>query len=55
MFSQDQLELTKRENARLQERERQLQLNIKSLKKCLKNERDEVRQMLTLKYVKEGM
>ncbi|XP_031431358.1 afadin- and alpha-actinin-binding protein isoform X2 [Clupea harengus] len=45
----DQLELTKRENARLQERERQLQLNIKSLKKCLKNERDEVQKLQNIR------
>ncbi|XP_063056366.1 afadin- and alpha-actinin-binding protein-like isoform X2 [Engraulis encrasicolus] len=45
----DQLEITKRENARLQERERQLHLNIKSLKKCLKSERDEVQKLQNIR------
>ncbi|XP_062412098.1 afadin- and alpha-actinin-binding protein-like isoform X2 [Sardina pilchardus] len=45
----DQLELTKRENARLQERERQLQLNIKSLKKSLKNEKEEVQKLQNIR------
>ncbi|XP_067085710.1 afadin- and alpha-actinin-binding protein-like isoform X1 [Osmerus mordax] len=38
----DQLELCRRENTGLLERERQLQLKVKSLQNCLKNEKEEV-------------
>ncbi|XP_040040396.2 afadin- and alpha-actinin-binding protein isoform X2 [Gasterosteus aculeatus] len=38
----EQLELSKRENTGLLERERQLHLKVKSLQNCLKNEKDEV-------------
>lgn len=42
LLSQEQLELSKRENTGLLERERQLQLKVKSLQNCLKNEKEEV-------------
>ncbi|KAM8874531.1 afadin- and alpha-actinin-binding protein-like isoform 2-T3 [Spinachia spinachia] len=41
----EQLELSKRENAGLLERERQLHLKVKSLQNCLKNEKDEVQKL----------
>ncbi|XP_054645167.1 afadin- and alpha-actinin-binding protein-like isoform X2 [Dunckerocampus dactyliophorus] len=41
----DQLELSKRENTGLLERERQLQLKVKSLQNCLKNEKDEIHKL----------
>ncbi|KAK7889453.1 hypothetical protein WMY93_025013 [Mugilogobius chulae] len=41
----EQLELLKRENTGLHERERQLQIKVKSLQNCLKNEKDEVQKL----------
>ncbi|XP_076880441.1 afadin- and alpha-actinin-binding protein-like isoform X2 [Brachyhypopomus gauderio] len=41
----DQLELSKKENVRLCERERQLEANIKALHNCLKNEKEEVQKL----------
>ncbi|KAM6939410.1 afadin- and alpha-actinin-binding protein-like isoform 3-T3 [Lycodopsis pacificus] len=41
----EQLELSKRENTGLLERERQLHLKVKSLQNCLKNEKDEVQKL----------
>ncbi|XP_037326617.2 afadin- and alpha-actinin-binding protein-like isoform X2 [Pungitius pungitius] len=41
----EQLELSKRENTGLFERERQLHLKVKSLQNCLKNEKDEVQKL----------
>ncbi|XP_066503611.1 afadin- and alpha-actinin-binding protein-like isoform X2 [Hoplias malabaricus] len=41
----DQLELSKKENVRLRERERQLEANIKTLQSCLKNEKEEVQKL----------
>ncbi|KAG9350906.1 hypothetical protein JZ751_024795 [Albula glossodonta] len=41
----DQLEFSRRENSGLHERERQLQLKIKSLQNCLKNEKEEVQKL----------
>ncbi|KAM4548029.1 afadin- and alpha-actinin-binding protein-like isoform 2-T2 [Odontesthes bonariensis] len=41
----EQLELSKRENMGLLERERQLQLKVKSLQNCLKTEKDEVQKL----------
>ncbi|KAM6963039.1 synovial sarcoma, X breakpoint 2 interacting protein a [Aplochiton taeniatus] len=41
----DTLELSKRENTGLLERERQLQIKVKSLQKCLKNEKDELQKL----------
>nr|XP_020452579.1 afadin- and alpha-actinin-binding protein isoform X2 [Monopterus albus] len=41
----EQLELSRRENAGLLERERQLQLKVKSLQTCLKNEKEEVQKL----------
>lgn len=41
----DQLELSKKENIRLRERERQLEINVKSLQNCLKNEKEEVQKL----------
>ncbi|KAM7409493.1 hypothetical protein PAMA_001126 [Pampus argenteus] len=41
----EQLELSKRENTGLLERERQLQLKVKSLQNCLKNEKEEVQKL----------
>ncbi|RXN00829.1 Vitellogenin [Acipenser ruthenus] len=41
----EQLELCKRENKALQERDRQLQLKTKSLHNCLKNEKEEVQKL----------
>ncbi|XP_056269816.1 synovial sarcoma, X breakpoint 2 interacting protein a isoform X2 [Pseudoliparis swirei] len=41
----EQLELAKRENTGLLERERQLHLKVKSLQNCLKNEKDEVQKL----------
>ncbi|XP_061094888.1 synovial sarcoma, X breakpoint 2 interacting protein a isoform X2 [Conger conger] len=41
----DQIEFSRRENSGLQERERQLQLKIKSLQNCLKNEKEEVQKL----------
>ncbi|XP_034737816.1 afadin- and alpha-actinin-binding protein-like isoform X1 [Etheostoma cragini] len=41
----EQLELSKRENTGLLERERQLQLKMKSLQNCLKNEKEEVQKL----------
>ncbi|KAJ8376405.1 hypothetical protein SKAU_G00069850 [Synaphobranchus kaupii] len=41
----DQLEYSRRENSGLHERERQLQLKIKSLQNCLKNEKEEVQKL----------
>lgn len=41
----DQLELSKRENIGLLERERQLQLKVKSLQNCVKNEKEEVQKL----------
>ncbi|XP_063351283.1 afadin- and alpha-actinin-binding protein-like isoform X2 [Pelmatolapia mariae] len=41
----EQLELSKRENTGLLERERQLQLKAKSLQSCLKNEKEEVQKL----------
>nr|XP_046247310.1 afadin- and alpha-actinin-binding protein-like isoform X2 [Scatophagus argus]XP_046247311.1 afadin- and alpha-actinin-binding protein-like isoform X2 [Scatophagus argus]XP_046247312.1 afadin- and alpha-actinin-binding protein-like isoform X2 [Scatophagus argus] len=41
----EQLELSKRENSGLLERERQLQLKVKSLQNCLKNEKEEVQKL----------
>uniref|UniRef100_A0A673A426 SSX family member 2 interacting protein n=1 Tax=Sphaeramia orbicularis TaxID=375764 RepID=A0A673A426_9TELE len=45
VFSQEQLELSKRENTGLLERERQLHLKVKSLQNCLKNEKEEVQKL----------
>ena len=42
---QGQLELSKRENTSLLEKERQLQLKVKNLQSCLKNEKEEVQMM----------
>ncbi|CAK6958100.1 afadin- and alpha-actinin-binding protein-like isoform X1 [Scomber scombrus] len=44
-IAQEQLELSKRENTGLLERERQLQLKVKSLQNCLKNEKEEVQKL----------
>ncbi|XP_032382464.1 afadin- and alpha-actinin-binding protein isoform X2 [Etheostoma spectabile] len=41
----EQLELSKREKTGLLERERQLQLKMKSLQNCLKNEKEEVQKL----------
>uniref|UniRef100_A0A4W4E9Z6 Synovial sarcoma, X breakpoint 2 interacting protein b n=1 Tax=Electrophorus electricus TaxID=8005 RepID=A0A4W4E9Z6_ELEEL len=41
----DQLELSKKENLRLCERERQLEANTKALHHCLKNEKEEVQKL----------
>ncbi|XP_072516162.1 afadin- and alpha-actinin-binding protein-like [Salminus brasiliensis] len=41
----DQLELSKKENVRLRERERQLEINVKTLQNCLKNEKEEVQKL----------
>ncbi|XP_070765337.1 afadin- and alpha-actinin-binding protein-like [Enoplosus armatus] len=41
----EQLELSKRENTGLLERERQLQLKVKSVQNCLKNEKEEVQKL----------
>nr|XP_057928503.1 afadin- and alpha-actinin-binding protein-like isoform X2 [Doryrhamphus excisus] len=41
----EQLELSKRENTGLLERERQLQLKVKSLQNCLKNEKEEIHRL----------
>ncbi|XP_068447344.1 afadin- and alpha-actinin-binding protein-like isoform X2 [Clinocottus analis] len=41
----EQLQLSKRENTGLLERERQLHLKVKSLQNCLKNEKDEVQKL----------
>ncbi|KAG5850060.1 synovial sarcoma, X breakpoint 2 interacting protein a isoform X1 [Anguilla anguilla] len=41
----DQLEFSRRENSGLHERERQLQLKVKSLQNCLKNEKEEVQKL----------
>lgn len=41
----EQLEVSKRENTGLLERERQLQLKVKSLQNCLKNEKEEVQKL----------
>ncbi|KAG7282862.1 hypothetical protein CRUP_020700 [Coryphaenoides rupestris] len=41
----DQLELAKRQNTSLLERERQLQLKVKNLQSCLKNEKEEVQRL----------
>ncbi|KAK2835460.1 hypothetical protein Q5P01_015944 [Channa striata] len=41
----EQLELSKRENTGLLERERQLQMKVKSLQNCLKNEKEEVQKL----------
>ncbi|XP_039984760.1 afadin- and alpha-actinin-binding protein-like [Xiphias gladius] len=41
----EQLELSKRENTGLLEKERQLQLKVKSLQNCLKNEKEEVQKL----------
>ncbi|XP_041133056.1 synovial sarcoma, X breakpoint 2 interacting protein a isoform X2 [Polyodon spathula] len=43
--AKEQLELCKRENKALQERDRQLQLKNKSLHNCLKNEKEEVQKL----------
>lgn len=53
MLLQDQLELSKRENIGLLERERQLQLKVKSLQNCVKNEKEEViySQVLFSRYI----
>ncbi|KAK0143388.1 Afadin- and alpha-actinin-binding protein [Merluccius polli] len=40
-----QLELSKRENTSLLERERRLQLKVKNLQSCLKNEKEEVQRL----------
>ncbi|CAL8309634.1 unnamed protein product [Lota lota] len=40
-----QLELSKRENTSLVEKERQLQLKVKNLQSCLKNEKEEVQRL----------
>ncbi|CAL8345508.1 unnamed protein product [Gadus morhua 'NCC'] len=40
-----QLELSKRENTSLLEKERQLQLKVKNLQSCLKNEKEEVQRL----------
>lgn len=40
---QEEVEVSKRQNMGLLERERQLQLKLKSLQNCLKNEKEEVR------------
>ena len=39
---QEEIELSKRENMGLLERERQLQMKVKSLQNCLKTEKEEV-------------
>ncbi|XP_017262533.1 afadin- and alpha-actinin-binding protein-like isoform X2 [Kryptolebias marmoratus] len=44
----EQLELSKRENTGLLERERQLQLKVKSLQNCLKNEKEEVQKLQSI-------
>ncbi|XP_017557749.1 afadin- and alpha-actinin-binding protein isoform X1 [Pygocentrus nattereri] len=41
----DQLELSKKENVRLRERERQLETSMKMLQTCLKNEKEEVQKL----------
>ncbi|XP_029004681.1 afadin- and alpha-actinin-binding protein-like isoform X2 [Betta splendens] len=41
----EQLEISKRENTGLLERERQLQMKVKSLQNCLKNEKEEVQKL----------
>ncbi|XP_072294298.1 afadin- and alpha-actinin-binding protein-like isoform X2 [Eucyclogobius newberryi] len=41
----EQVELFKRENTGLHERERQLQLKVKSIQNCLKNEKEEVQKL----------
>ncbi|XP_062252056.1 afadin- and alpha-actinin-binding protein-like isoform X2 [Platichthys flesus] len=41
----EQLELSKRENTGLLEKERQLQLKVKSFQNCLKNEKEEVQKL----------
>uniref|UniRef100_A0A8D3EC94 SSX family member 2 interacting protein n=1 Tax=Scophthalmus maximus TaxID=52904 RepID=A0A8D3EC94_SCOMX len=41
----EQLELSKRENTGILEKERQLQLKVKSLQTCLKNEKEEVQKL----------
>ncbi|XP_077440894.1 afadin- and alpha-actinin-binding protein-like isoform X2 [Vanacampus margaritifer] len=41
----EQLELAKRENMALCERERQLQMKVKSLQNCLKNEKEEIHKL----------
>nr|XP_061832105.1 afadin- and alpha-actinin-binding protein-like isoform X1 [Nerophis lumbriciformis]XP_061832106.1 afadin- and alpha-actinin-binding protein-like isoform X1 [Nerophis lumbriciformis]XP_061832107.1 afadin- and alpha-actinin-binding protein-like isoform X1 [Nerophis lumbriciformis] len=41
----EQLEVSKRENTGLHERERQLQLKVKSLQNCLKNEKEEIHKL----------
>ncbi|KAF7665912.1 hypothetical protein LDENG_00127000 [Lucifuga dentata] len=41
----ERLELSKRENTGLLERERQLQLKVKSLQNCLKNEKEELQKL----------
>uniref|UniRef100_A0A1A7XMG1 Synovial sarcoma, X breakpoint 2 interacting protein n=1 Tax=Iconisemion striatum TaxID=60296 RepID=A0A1A7XMG1_9TELE len=41
----EQLEVAKRENTGLLERDRQLQLKVKSLQNCLKNEKEEVQKL----------
>uniref|UniRef100_A0A8C2DYZ3 Synovial sarcoma, X breakpoint 2 interacting protein b n=1 Tax=Cyprinus carpio TaxID=7962 RepID=A0A8C2DYZ3_CYPCA len=41
----DQLELSKKENMRLHERERQLETNLKSLQNCLKDTKEEVQRL----------
>uniref|UniRef100_UPI0037E819D7 afadin- and alpha-actinin-binding protein-like n=1 Tax=Semicossyphus pulcher TaxID=241346 RepID=UPI0037E819D7 len=41
----EQLEQSKRENTAILERERQLQLKLKSLQNCLKNEKEEVQKL----------
>ncbi|XP_028818159.1 afadin- and alpha-actinin-binding protein-like isoform X3 [Denticeps clupeoides] len=45
----EQFELAKRENGRLQERERQLHMNIKSLQNCIKNEKEEVQKLQNIR------
>lgn len=42
LLLQEQLELSKRENTGLLEKERQLQQKVKSLQSCLKSEKEEV-------------
>uniref|UniRef100_A0A667YEQ0 Synovial sarcoma, X breakpoint 2 interacting protein a n=1 Tax=Myripristis murdjan TaxID=586833 RepID=A0A667YEQ0_9TELE len=44
----DQLELSKREKSGLHEAERQLQLKIKTLQRCLKTEKDEVQKLQSI-------
>uniref|UniRef100_A0A671SQE2 Afadin- and alpha-actinin-binding protein-like n=1 Tax=Sinocyclocheilus anshuiensis TaxID=1608454 RepID=A0A671SQE2_9TELE len=41
----DQLELSKKENMRLHERERQLETNLKTLQNCLKDTKEEVQRL----------